>query len=94
MWRRKRADRWERVDLDTPTATTTARPPEQAWHEVVTLVTALDERDRARDLAVRLEQLSVHAADRLAALRPRLFQEALTADDIVEELFDIEQALR
>ena len=48
--------RWRRK----PATATAFPPPESVWNDVVSAVNALDERDRARAIAVALEQENAH----------------------------------
>jgi hypothetical protein len=77
--------RWRRK----PTATAPAPPPESVWDDVVTVVSALDERDRARDLAVRLECENAHLIGFLHYMRDDLEaggRTLLTIDDLIEAI--------
>ena len=80
--------RWRRKPK--PTAfTVQAQGPEGIWEEVVSIVTALDERDRARDLAVKLEQENAQLIGFLHYMRDDLAaggRTLLTIDDLLEAI--------
>lgn len=76
--------RWRR----RPQPTIEVLPPEHLWKDVVDLVSALDERDRARDMAVALECENARLLDTLRELRAACEPHAplITLDDIAERV--------
>lgn len=83
MWWPRRKTVWRRVDI-TPADTPTAFPPEHVWADVVSIVSALDERDRARRFAVALESQNAYLIDVLRDLLAACAPDAplLTIDDV------------
>lgn len=77
--------RWRRK----PATATAFPPPESVWNDVVTVVSALDERDRARDFAVALEQQNAYLIGFLHYMRDDLEaggRTLLTIDDLIEAI--------
>lgn len=77
--------RWRKRNHDAVTFTA----PQHVWNDVVSAVNALDERDRARDIAVQLEQQNAYLIGFLHYMRDDLKaggRTLLTIDDLVQAI--------